>query len=415
MKFDTLIIGGGLAGLLCGITLSQRGLRCAIISRGQNGLHFSSGSLDLLDAPAGETLEQSLAALAGSHPEHPYSLIGAGQVIDYACQAEKLLAGCGVALQGGLNNQHQRITPLGGLKRAWLSPEEAPIGPVSGERIAVVGISGFPDFQAHLAAPALCKAGALADAIDIELPQLDDLRENASEFRSVNIARLLDEKSQWAALLGALRPIAERYDRLLFPACFGLQNSQLWRWLSEQLPCPLALLPTLPPSVPGIRMHTALQRHFVRLGGTWLAGDEVAAVAFDGARVSSVSTRNHGDVPLQTRFAVLASGGFFSSGLVARRDKICEPVFNLDITPLLSRNAWYNNDFFDSQPWQRCGVRTDASLRGQREGQQIDNLYAIGGILGGFDAIAQGCGGGVSAITALHAARQISALAGGDA
>lgn len=415
MKFDTLIVGGGLAGLLCGIALTQRGLRCAIISRGQNGLHFSSGSLDLLDVPPGAGLEESLAGLAADHPEHPYSLIGPGRVIDYARQAEKLLAACGVALQGGTDRLHQRITPLGGLKSAWLSPEEAPTGPVRGERIAVIGISGFPDFQAHLAAPALRKAGALADAMDIELPQLDGLRDNASEFRSVNIARLLDEKPQWAALLGALQPVAERYDRLLFPACFGLQNAQLWRWLCEQLPRPLALLPTLPPSVPGIRMHTALQRHFVRLGGTWLAGDEVAGVAFDGARVTSVSTRNHGDVPLQTRFAVLASGGFFSSGLVAHRDKICEPVFNLDITPLPSRNVWYNNDFFDSQPWQRCGVRTDASLRGRRAGQQIDNLYAIGGVLGGFDAIAQGCGGGVSAITALHAARQISALAGGDA
>ena len=415
MKFDTLIIGGGLAGLLCGITLAQRGLRCAIISRGQNGLHFSSGSLDLLNVAPGEALEQRLAALAVNHPEHPYSMIGARQVIDYARQTEKLLAGCGIALQGGTEKLHQRITPLGGLKHAWLSPEEAAIGPVNGERIAVVGISGFPDFQAHLAAPALQKAGALAEAIDIELPQLDGLRENASEFRSVNIARLLDEKNQWPALLGALRPIAERYDRLLFPACLGLQNTRPWRWLSEQLPCPLALLPTLPPSVPGIRMHTALQRNFVRLGGAWLAGDEVAGITCDGARVASVSTRNHGDVPLQTRFAVLASGGVFSSGLVARRDKICEPVFNLDITPLLPRNVWYNNDFFDSQPWQRCGVSTDASLRGRREGQQIDNLYAIGGVLGGFDAIAQGCGGGVSAITALHAARQISAIAGGDA
>ena len=415
MKFDTLIIGGGLAGLLCGITLTQQGLRCAIISRGQNGLHFSSGSLDLLDVAHSDSLTSALSALARQCPEHPYSLIGAEQVIDYARQGENVLANCGIAMQGGTEHLHQRITPLGNLKCAWLSPEEAATGPVAGQRIAAIGISGFPDFQAHLAAAGLRQAGAQADAIEIELPELDYLRDNASEFRSVNIARVMDEKSRWAPLLAALKPIAARYDRLLLPACFGLQHHQQWRWLNEQLPCPLALLPTLPPSVPGMRMHAALQRYFIKLGGTWLAGDEVAGVSYDGQRVVSVSTRNHGDVPLQTRFAVLASGSFFSNGLIASRDKICEPVFNLDITPLLPRSGWYNNDFFDPQPWQLCGVKTDSSLRGQRSGQQIDNLYAIGGVLGGFDAISQGCAGGVSVITALHAARQISALAGGNA
>ncbi|OWG05814.1 anaerobic glycerol-3-phosphate dehydrogenase subunit B, partial [Klebsiella pneumoniae] len=113
---------------------------------------------------------------------------------------------------------------------------EVPVAPLPSQGACLVGISGFADFQPHLAAAALGQHGVTAAAVEIELPLLDVLRDNPTEFRAANIARVLDDENMWPALHAALLPLAQQYDLLIMPACFGLADDRLYHWLQARLP-----------------------------------------------------------------------------------------------------------------------------------------------------------------------------------
>ncbi len=416
MEFDTVVIGGGLAGLSCAIRLAEQGKHCAVVSAGQSALYFSSGSLDLLcrlpDGTPVASPPACLAALAAQAPRHPYSVIGADRIIPLAREAQALLGRCNIALSGDPAHNHQRITPLGTRKATWLSPADIPVTPLDGvlpwRKVAVIGIEGFLDFQPRMVADSLAaEQGIAAEAAYLHLPALDLLRNNPSEFRAVNIARVLDLAENGAALADELARLAGDAECLILPACIGLDDRRALDALRAAIDRPVYLLPTLPPSLLGIRMHQGMLRRFNQLGGIFMPGDKVLRAQFDGQRILGVYTRNHSDIPLRARQVVLASGSFFSNGLVATREQIVEPVFGLDVWDDADRGAWSRADFFAPQPYLQFGVKTDAGQRALRAGRPLENLYAIGAVLGGYDPLRQGCGAGVSLTSALHAARRI--------
>lgn len=104
MRFDTVIIGGGLAGMVCGIRLAEAGKRCAIVSQGQSALHFSSGSFDLLSRlPDGTAVNDPMAGIVELEkmaPEHPYSVLGSELCEKYARQVPEVLRSAGIAVEG---------------------------------------------------------------------------------------------------------------------------------------------------------------------------------------------------------------------------------------------------------------------------------------------------------------------------
>ncbi|MBD4921063.1 FAD-binding protein, partial [Xanthomonas citri pv. citri] len=106
------------------------GKRCVIINNGQAAIDFSSGSMDLLSRlPSGQKVEnvyQSLDELKLQAPEHPYSILGKDQVLAKAQQFEQLAQSLNLHLEGSTVQNHERITPLGGLRATWLSPNSVP-------------------------------------------------------------------------------------------------------------------------------------------------------------------------------------------------------------------------------------------------------------------------------------------------
>jgi len=54
-------------------------------------------------------------------------------------------------------------------------------------------------------------------------------------------------------------------------------------------------------------------------------------------------------------------------------------------------------------------VAINAQCQVQKSGQYLTNLYAVGNVIGGFNALELGCGSGVAVVTALAVADEILA------
>lgn len=409
MKFDTVIIGGGLAGLVSGIRLQENGRKCAIVSTGQSALHFSSGSFDLLGRlPDGTEVVHPLEAIAELEPSHPYVQVGVEMMKCYDKEFPAMMQRAGIVLTGSASRNSCHFTPMGTMKRTWLTLNDfvtlEDSSHLPWKRVAVINFPGFLDFYTKFIADELEKQGATCVLVTVRLPFIEKLRMNPTEMRSANIARTFDKTENIDALICEIASYCKDVEAVVMPAVFGLSSAEPVNYLKQHLDKTLCLLTTMPPSVPGVRMQQQLTHYFVRLGGTFMLGDTVERADVDGGLVKAVYTVNHADIPLMADNYVLATGSFFSRGIIARPDSVYEPIFDLDVLYDADRSKWYDNDMFASQNYMKYGVITAPGFRAIHKGVTLSNLYAVGSVLSGHDALHEGCGGGVSIMSAMYVA-----------
>ncbi len=371
MRFDTVIIGGGLAGLTAGIALQREGKSTAIISTGQNALHFFSGSFE-------SVVEKN------------------ERMIDFFAKA-----GIPLHYAPGV-----RLMPLGSFRPSALCLEDTDIFPTAkvGSKVLIVNFMGYHDFFSTFLAEGLEKEGMQCRIRLLDLPELEPLQRSPGGMRSVQMARILDPI--WEKFVQEVRLLIKDEDIVVIPQVFGLKDPSTPGLIREDLPVRAIFAGTLPPSVPGIRTQQLLGRNYERLGGTYLKGDRALRALTKDNRIIGVSTKNLDRHYLKADTFILASGSYFSKGLRSNPFEITEPVFDLDVNYSPERSDWYNPKFAADQPYMHYGVKTDENLHAIKGGTVIQNLYAIGSVMG-VSHPRFGFGAGLAIRSAFHVTDQI--------
>lgn len=389
-----------------------------MISQGEGSLHFASGSIDVLanDPKTQAPVRYPFEAIAQLAKAHPYRKVGVESTRDALDWFRQLVHAQGIHFhQLDAFQNHWRITPFGTLKATWMSQVFSVLlddtTPHGFERVIVAGIDGFRDFQADVAAENIAQLeqfkGIPVKPVSIVLP--DNQSDGMRAKRAIDYARALRDPLLYNALRDQLLRYATPRDLVILPCVFGNGDGQDYMArLQKETQLNFHEVPTMPPSLLGIRISDALHRAFTQAGGTLLKGDSVISANMEKHdsvwRVAGIHTQKMGDFPQKASEFVLASGSFFSRGLISTSDRIFEPVFGLDVTAPNHRDNWYSAKFLDAHPYISSGVVTNDNLQPFIQGATVSNLRCIGGVLGGFDPVKEGSGGGVSIATGFAAA-----------
>jgi len=170
-------------------------------------------------------------------------------------------------------------------------------------------------------------------------------------------------------------------------------------------------IPTLPPSVPGMRLYEILRSALRAAGGRLALGAEVVSHERDGDRVTSVNTHAAGhDHTYAADWFVLASGGFASGGIELDSHWVThEHVLGLPLAGVPGPGeARFVSDYLSDQPMARVGVAIDADLHAHG----VANVLVAGAALPGAEPWREGSGEGLALSSGYRAAQVIEAAAG---
>jgi len=416
-NFDAIVLGSGLSGLVAALQMADAGLRVGVFAKGGGYLHFTSGCIDVLGRDTqGESVHNPLVAvedLVERATQHPYVIAGRQMLLDGVQQFLDAMHAADFAFSGDLHANLLVPTAAGSARRTCLAPAGMVHGRLDHQTpMLIVGFDHFRDFYPPFLAANLRRICAFpVRHLYLDLPALHGRR----HLLPIDLARALDDpaiRHEVGRLVTANLGDAARVG---FPAVLGLEaHRAAVAHLEQLIGRPIFEIPTLPPSVAGIRVSGALRRQLLQRGvrveiGFWLRG------RIEGGRATEIVVDSAGrPTTHRAEVLVLATGGTGGGGISAGPDGMLrETVFDLAVQGPRTRAEWFNQSFLgpEPQPISLAGVRTNGRLQPfTASGQLVENVFVTASNLPNWDPVHEGSGEGVALATARKAATEALSL-----
>jgi glycerol-3-phosphate dehydrogenase subunit B len=289
LSYDAVVIGCGTAGLVAATRLAQGGARVCLVAKGYGSTHLAPGTIDAPIAVGAATPTNWFTDLVASGPLPGYT---------YELTAAQSLP-----------------TAAGALKHSLLVPSTQSPGALAGTSpgVAIVGTPWLRDFQAGLCAANLRVAGLQTRAVEF------DWGLDRADANAVHVAHRFDDPRWRERFCDALRQLLSADEQLVgVPAVLGLRDpAAVHADVERRLERSVFEIPTLPPSVPGMRVFEILRAALRKAGGRFVLGAEITGARRDsGDRIVAVTAASAGhDTVYEAESFVLASGGTASGAI----------------------------------------------------------------------------------------------------
>ena len=420
---DVLIIGAGLAGLMCAYQLVEAAVNTKIITKGWGATYWSTGCIDVVGYDKNDrsrpvnSPEKAISEMIKTQPNHPYALVGL-EIITEALEAfKKLCARANYPIYGTLENNWLLPTAIGSIRPTCLAPESMIAGDLKNHEdpMLLIGFENYHDFFPELVATNLRSYGFRAESLSIDLISLHQRR----YINSLILSDLFSDPTFREEVANAIRPYIGKAKRIGFPAVIGLLNSlEAKKDLENRIGIPIFEIPVIPPSIPGIRLQQIILQKILENGGEVINGVEVVSSSIKDQTIKSVislaASRNNNHY---AKNFVLATGGILGGGFhLDYEDGLHEIIFDLPIIFPQSINDWYGERFLSvsGHPIFSCGINANKELKPiNKNGEPIyKNLFVAGNLFNDYDGITERSFEGVALVTGYCVAKQLSKILG---